>query len=75
MSEKLQAKSRKKRFAANGEPPQTPQHPGFNAGSGPIAERTALLRKGKKKTNLSGPFASIDHAVSSIASADSSFHK
>ena len=75
MSEKLQAKSRKKRFAANGEPPQTPQHPGSGAGSLAEVERKALLGKGKKKTNLSGPFASIDHAVSSIASADSSFHK
>ena len=61
-------RARKLRFSANGEPTETPQHPGFKAGSGgPIAERTALLTKGKRgkgKTSLSGPFDSVEAAAS-----------
>ncbi len=75
----LQEKSRKARFAANGEPVQ---HPGYEKQHGlkteshrpsdaTIAERVALSKPGKKTSNLSGPFDSLDAAVASKNAADS----
>jgi hypothetical protein len=75
----IQDRVRKQRFSANGEPTQ---HPGFEKQHGlrteshkpsdaAVAEREALLEPGKKGSNLSGPFDSMDAAVKSIKSADS----
>jgi hypothetical protein len=70
----IQERSRKARFASNGEPKQAP---GFDKDTlepsdALKAEREALLHKGKGNvSNLSGAFDDLDAAVSSIKSADS----
>jgi hypothetical protein len=76
----LQEKSRKARFASNGEPSEavgyekqrglkTESH---KPGDALVAERALLLTKGKGNvSNLSGAFDSVDDAAASFKSADS----
>jgi len=67
----LQEKSRKARFASNGEPSEAVGYDNHEPSDAAIAERAALSHPGKKTSNLSGPFESMDAAVKSIKSADS----
>jgi len=74
----LQEKSRKARFAANGEPNEAPGYEkqrglkteSHRPGDEVVKERGALLRPGKKTSTLSGPFDSLDAAVASKNAAD-----
>jgi hypothetical protein len=69
----IQDRSRKARFASNGEPARAP---GFDKdtlepGDALVNDRNDLLHPKGAKSALSGPFNSLDEAVSSIKSADS----
>ena len=69
---KLQDKSRKARFASNGEPSHAPGFDNNEPDDAAAAERELLRHKGKGNvSNLSGAFVDLDAAVSSIKSADS----